>query len=81
MCHDGANSVSTSEDPSIQSKSDAEQRDVESEELRRRTAFRALICELVRQGYNVALINGLEWADTKVFSFARIFAYKFSADS
>ena len=81
MCHDGANSVSTSEEPSIQSKSDAERRDIESEELKRRTAFRALICEIVRQGYNVALINGLEWADTKVFSFARIFAYEFSADS
>lgn len=66
MCHDGANAVPTLEEPLIQSKSEAEKRDIEIAELERKTAFRAFICELIRRGYNVALINGLEWADTKV---------------
>ena len=66
MCHDGANAIPISEDLSIQDKSEAEKNDIHMEELERRKVFRALICELIRQGYNVALINGLEWADTKV---------------
>lgn len=68
MCHDGANAIPTSEDPFIQNKSKAEKHDIETQEHGRKVAFRALICELVRQGYNIALINGLEWLDTKVCS-------------
>lgn len=68
MCHDGANAIPISEDLSIQEKSATEKRNIATEEYRRKLAFRVQICELVRQGYNVALINGLEWLDTKVGS-------------
>ena len=39
---------------------------IEEEELSRKTLFRTMICFLINHGYNVALINGLEWQDTKV---------------
>lgn len=36
------------------------------EHARDKTALRLAICAIITQGYNVALINGLEWRDTKV---------------
>lgn len=68
MCHDGANPVPASEDPSILVKSEAERNGIESRESSRKVAFRGMICWLINQGYNAALINGLEWADTKVMT-------------
>lgn len=81
MCHDGANAIRTSEDPLIQSKTNAEKHEIETQESRRRVAFRALICELVRQGYNVALINGLEWLDTKVYSAPCFFPHRIARNN
>ena len=69
MSHDGANLVPTSEDSAIQALSDEAKDDVEKQELSRRRSFRTMICSLITQGYNVALINGLEWQDTKVCIF------------
>jgi hypothetical protein len=68
MCHDGANPVPASEDPSTLVKSEAERNRIESRETSRKVAFRGMICWLINQGYNAALINGLEWADTKVMT-------------
>ena len=72
MCHDGANPVRPTQDPSIQAKSGAERTQIERREKSRKVAFRAMICWLINEGFNVALINGLEWADTKVID-ARLF--------
>ena len=66
MAHDGANPVLSSKDSAIQGLSDEGKDNVEKQELSRRRAFRTMICFLITQGYNVALINGLEWQDTKV---------------
>ena len=66
MCHDGANPVAASNDPAIQKLSDEAQGLIEQQESTRKVLFRAMICFLINQGYNVALINGLEWQDTKV---------------
>lgn len=68
MCHDGANPIPASQDPSILVKSEAERTRIENQETSRKVAFRAMICWLINQGYNAALINGLEWADTKVMT-------------
>ena len=69
MCHDGANPVPVSQDPLIMVKPEAEKTQIEHEETTRKIAFRVMICWLINQGYNAALINGLEWADTKVICF------------
>lgn len=66
MCHDGANPVAASNDPETQRLSDEAQGVVEQQESKRKLLFRTMICFLINQGYNVALINGLEWQDTKV---------------
>ena len=73
MCHDGANPVPAYEDPSILAKSEAERILIEDKEASRKFAFRLMICWLISQSYNVALINGLEWADTKVV-YASVFS-------
>ena len=66
MGHDGSNAIPTSQDSSIESKTDDEKQSVEYQETRRKVLFRMMIYALIDQGYNVALVNGLEWADTKV---------------
>ena len=66
MCHDGANSVPLSTDLSSPGATEEEQADIDAQERSRRVAFRSMICWLINESYNVALINGLEWADTKV---------------
>lgn len=66
MAHDGANAVPTSKDYAIQNLSKEDRATVETQEHSRKLGFRAMICYLITQGYNVALINGLEWQDTKV---------------
>ena len=70
MSHDGANPIPTSEDSAIQRLSDEAKDDVEKQELSKRRSFRTMICFLITQGYNIALINGLEWQDTKVNIFS-----------
>ena len=71
MCHDGANPVRPSQDPSIEAKSESERARIEDQDESRKVAFRAMICWLINEGYHVALINGLEWADTKVVILTR----------
>lgn len=68
MTHDGANPVSEWKDPVVQSLPEEAQAEVQQQEASRKTLFRTMICFLISQGYNVALINGLEWHDTKVRS-------------
>ncbi|KAG6985331.1 alpha-glucosidase [Physcia stellaris] len=66
MAHDGANAVPISKDFGIQNLSEKDRANVETQEHSRKLGFRAMICYLIIQGYNVALINGVEWQDTKV---------------
>ena len=67
MCHDGA---STKTAPSLDLDTEnAEAINIESSEKESLyiTAFRHMIFDFIANGYNVALVNGLEWLDTKVF--------------
>lgn len=66
MCHDGANPVPLSTDPSLPGANEEDQAEIDAQETSRKVAFRTMICWLINESYNVALINGLEWADTKV---------------
>lgn len=65
MCHDGANVNSLSVDKSLGENTDA-QNALTTAEAYRKTKFRAIICSMMNRGYNIALINGLEFVDTKV---------------
>ena len=67
LCHDGARSTlpsgksSETPDGTVQPhESDRSSQGV------KRVGFRKLIYLMINRGYNVALINGLEWMDTKV---------------
>ena len=66
MCHDGANPAALSTNMSSPEANEEEQAEINAQETSRKVAFRMMICWLINQSYNVALINGLEWADTKV---------------
>ena len=66
MCHDGANPVPLSVDTLSPGATKEEQAEIDAQETSRRVIFRRMICWLINESYNVALINGLEWADTKV---------------
>ena len=68
MCHDGASSGFPSRDKGPEEQSDMRDANVETQEASRKTGLRAMIYVLIRQGYNIALINGLEFLDTKVRS-------------
>ncbi len=66
MCHDGANvDPTTSTEGSISQAGDDSGRN-ETQEMSRKIRLRAMIFTLINQGYNIALINGLEFLDTKV---------------
>lgn len=68
MSHDGANpiplSISASDDEAVKMEKDR----IEAEETTRKVMLRSMIGALISHGYNVALINGLEWQDTKVMT-------------
>lgn len=64
LCHDGANPTLPSGKSS--ETSDDNIKSHEDNEYSKKVAFRSLICLMINRGYNVALINGLEWMDTKV---------------
>lgn len=70
LCHDGADPTAFNEALSSHEEDNAEKAQLEEEDLSRKVAFRTMICSLINQGYNVALINGLEWMDTKVHIFS-----------
>lgn len=66
LCHDGANPAKVAEElPSLDDDKVGKPR-VKAEELERKIVFRGMIFSLIKRGYNIALINGLEWMDTKV---------------
>ncbi|KAL8779643.1 MAG: hypothetical protein Q9213_006834, partial [Squamulea squamosa] len=67
MTHDGANPTPVDRDPRLQRLQD-DTASIESEELRRRAMFRSTIFSFIDQGYNIALIDGLEWMDTKIMT-------------
>ena len=66
MTHDGANTTPIEKDPLLKRLEQDKFALVEDEELHRRKVFRASILAFITNGYNVALVNGLEWQDTKV---------------
>lgn len=66
LCHDGADSTIITGGTPIPDEDRTEKARVEAEERSRKLLFRGLIYSMIRKGYNVALINGLEWMDTKV---------------
>lgn len=68
MCHDGANAVPISTDTSLLGASEEVYARIEALESARKIRFRAMIGWFINEGYNVALINGLDWMDTKVRS-------------
>ncbi|KAJ9629556.1 hypothetical protein H2203_001930 [Taxawa tesnikishii (nom. ined.)] len=57
MCHDGAR---PSHGPQDDHRNHAE--------LKHMLSLRTMILSFINRGYNVALVNGLEWRDTKVFT-------------
>lgn len=68
MCHDAATpDRRVGLYPEIQS-TEASDTPSDGVEMLRKTALRTMICTFVSHGYNVALVNGLEWHDTKVSS-------------
>ena len=66
MCHDGATTATASSPSAADETSKQSVNQLEDEESSRKLLFRQMICFLLDEGYNVALINGLDWQDTKV---------------
>ncbi len=66
MCHDGAGRealVSLDIENDNVDATNAPSNDVE---IARKTKLRTMIFDFLAQGYNAALVNGLDWVDTKV---------------
>ena len=59
MCHDGAASGFSQTTAEPEEQGDREDASVKTQERLMKTGLRAMIYVLIRQGYNVALINGL----------------------
>lgn len=68
MTHDGANPSPLNQDPQLK-RQEFNVESIAREEFRRRVMFRTTIFAMIDQGYNIALIDGLEWMDTKVSDF------------
>lgn len=66
LCHDGANLANVGEELTPPYEDTVSRHCVEAEEFARKVIFRGMILSMIKRGYNVALINGLEWMDTKV---------------
>jgi len=71
MCHDGACPEPFRDSTTAGKVSQNTKARIESEESYRKLRCRAMIFFLINHGYNVALINGLDWQDTKVYSVSR----------
>ena len=65
MCHDGA-SVRRVLVDARGVEEDKESLNPDRQEISRKTWFRYFMLKLIAKGYNIALINGLEFVDTKV---------------
>ncbi|KAL8938825.1 MAG: hypothetical protein Q9216_003685 [Gyalolechia sp. 2 TL-2023] len=68
MTHDGANPVPLEKDPRLLKNDGLDLEILEHEDLQRRAALRTTIFYFINHGYNVALIDGLEWMDTKIMT-------------
>ena len=71
MCHDGASSITSYQNPTSAKKIEMPEKakDVrQNEYFYNKTMFRSMIYWFVSRGYNAALVNGLEWRDTKVLT-------------
>ena len=66
MCHDGAIFDSSTALDIETENADAKNFQSNEEEILRKTKLRSMIFTFIAQGYNAALVNGLEWLDTKV---------------
>lgn len=66
LCHDGANLADVGESSPPLDEDKIGKISVNDEEFVRKVMFRGMIWSLIKRGYNVALINGLQWMDTKV---------------
>ncbi|KAH8731978.1 hypothetical protein GQ44DRAFT_755334 [Phaeosphaeriaceae sp. PMI808] len=69
LCHDGASVTDLQKRAIPQNESEALEDEDSSLNERQKTyksSFRTLIYNLMQRGYNTALVNGLEWQDTKV---------------
>ncbi len=66
MCHDGANVDPTTSNEGSKRQAGDDSARIETQEMSRKTRLRAMIFTLINRGYNIALINGLEFIDTKV---------------
>ena len=76
LCHDGASSISSSGGSSESSEEIIQPGGGDRSSKRvKRALFRSLISVMIDRGYNVALINGLEWMDTKVYLSTRPVAF------
>ena len=64
LCHDGADS--TLPRGRRKDSPNAGIRPHAGDTAPKKVAYRWFIALMIRRGYNVALINGLEWMDTKV---------------
>jgi hypothetical protein len=71
LCHDGASVKDLRKRAIVQGGLDALKHEEDSLSERQKTyktSFRTLIYSLMQRGYNTALVNGLEWQDTKVIT-------------
>lgn len=71
LCHDGASVQDVKKRVILQKNLDALQDEEDNTSERERAAkasFRTLIYSLMQRGYSTALVNGLEWQDTKVIT-------------
>ena len=66
MCHDGAKLESLSLPDTDGDMIEQLVERSEDEESTTKFLLRSMICFLLDEGYNVALMNGLDWQDTKV---------------
>lgn len=66
MCHDGAVQKPIACLDVENDNADATNSPGSDEETSHKTSLRTMIFDFIAQGYNAALVNGLEWVDTKV---------------
>ena len=66
MFHDGATLNDLSKMSSTVESSKQTQAERDNNEVRRKSRLRAMISDMLNEGSNVALINGMSFHDTKV---------------
>lgn len=66
MCHDGATLAPVSTKSGVMLIDHQTESNIGVQEASRKAKYRAMIYHLISLGYNIALVNGLEFVDTKV---------------